>query len=431
MLNALQTKKFEALAAKPHLSAFLLAQNGTFGCRRGAGVGYFDPVANKTFVSWPGGGMDVFAASFDHGTKQWENAKRLRRNHMHGTWDYHNYPVMLKAPDGRCLLFYARHTKKLYQLSPQKAHTIAGRFGRRTICRDQCCYPYPVVAGTELYLFYSKNDDAAFPYRTLRYIKSDDSGQSWSAPKTVIDTEKADPLRFEEVYQGGASFAPAGAGYPARIQLAFTMWGGPKGHAQQGKGAYFAYLSLEDFHIYGADGTDCGETLHLEAMERHCLVEIAPATDAISHTCGGVLCGVLPDGSPLLCYSQRDGETPQGRIVAARLRDGVWMKETMDTGTYTLKDCKAADDGTVRVVYCKGRHCVVRRWNGTVWEMESATELPLPNGVDCVPWVNFIEHAQPEAQLLLSEIELQKSHKNYKGIWPVFCLGSSNHMKGK
>lgn len=151
---------------------------------------------------------------------------------MYGRWDYHNYANLVKTPDGEKTIFFARHTKEMFMLkSPNWEKVI--------ISKDFTCYPSPVVVGDDIYVFYSRHDNMAngnmvngikmYPYRSLRYIKSSDSGKTWSKAIKMMDSAKQSPREIDEVYLCGCNYYEKNSLHPNRIQLDWTMWGGVNG----------------------------------------------------------------------------------------------------------------------------------------------------------------------------------------------------------
>jgi hypothetical protein len=82
--------------------------------------------------------------------------------------------------------------------------SITGTWTARTISTDRNTYPEPVVTGNTIHLFYSHNTDLSHPYRTYKMIKSTDSGRTWSAPRTIIDSGRTAD-RYAEVYAFGVT----------------------------------------------------------------------------------------------------------------------------------------------------------------------------------------------------------------------------------
>lgn len=408
----------------PAIRYEVLSEHGTFGCRRSVGAGEYDPVSNRTMLCWHEGGMDIMTRQYDHTTHTWGAERLVCQNNMTGKWDYHNYPVMVTAPDGKALIFYCMHSNKMFQLTPDRAHSVDAEYTKKVICEDRTAYPHPVVYRDTVYVFYSRNQEISYPYRPLCYIKSTDCGETWSEPVMVIDSGKCDPYKFDEVYQCGGKFAPARGAYPDRILLGWTMWGGPKGHAAQASGAYFAYLSMEDGKMYSAAGRCLGNTVSYRDMAEHCTVERTMPSELVSHTVSAVLCESLPGGEPVIITGRKDPKTGAGAVCCSVYRGGEWQTETVDARTWTVKDAVYDyDKKELRVACVLSQKLVIHACRNGVWYTESVTDIPYAGGANSVPYINFIRGYRKEYQLLLSTIDNRRATEDYSGKWPVVLYG--------
>lgn len=156
------------------------AVNGTFGCRRSFGHGVYNAAANKTVICWNGEKMSIYVREFDHDTLTWSDPFKVHDPNYTGRWDYHNYPCITLAPDGRYLIFYFKHSSDAYMVKSPGPNTIAGTWSDQKLSEDKCAYPMPVVVDDTIYLFYSST--VAHWHRPYRMIKSVDSGETWSDP---------------------------------------------------------------------------------------------------------------------------------------------------------------------------------------------------------------------------------------------------------
>ncbi|KRF43684.1 BNR-4 repeat-containing protein [Paenibacillus sp. Soil787] len=409
------------------IKPYQIAVNGSFGCQRPIGAGYFDPNCNQTFVAWNGPEMDVYVRSFHHDDHVWGQSIKVIANGMTGTWDYHNYPGMVQAPDGRPLIFYARHSQELYQLAAPEPHSLSGEWTRKTISDDRNCYPAPVVVGDKIYVFYSCNDDNRYPYRTYRFIRSSDCGATWSEPVTIIDSGKNDSDKFDEVYAFGTVYEPGNGDHQGKVHLTWSMWGGPKGHAREGRGCFFASFDPSNDRMYSADGTDLGTCIDFDHMMGKCLIETAEPADDFSHT---ILCPVTAvdplTGAPVVAYGYRDHNRPKGVVHAARWSGGQWSIQTIDDTTCEFRDMELnPSDGRLRIALLSGNMLVVRQScdGGITWLHEGNTEIPFDNGAYYAPYTNFIKNHKPEVQLLLGQINWGEAFSDYSGKWSIYTVG--------
>ncbi|RAV03026.1 BNR-4 repeat-containing protein [Paenibacillus sp. YN15] len=406
---------------------YKIAQNGSFGCQRPVGAGYYDAEANKTFVVWNGPEMDIYVRAYCHSACCWERKIRVVSNSMTGRWDYHNYPAMIQSPDGRPRIYYAKHAHELYQLSAPHPHSLEGEWTRSTISQNRNCYPAPVTAGDDMLLFYSCNDDNRYPYRTYRFIRSGDNGTSWSEPVTIIDSGRSDPEKFDEVYMFGTEYEPANSEHQGRIHLAWSMWGGPQGHASQGKGCFYASLNLSEGHLYSADGADLGGCLQYDDMMTRGLIETAVPGEGWSHT---VMCPVAvydPIAKmPVVAYGYRDQAAPEGKVRAAVWSEGAWSVQTIDDTTFEFRDLEYdAASGTLRLIYLSGTRLVVCRRGEKEWIREETVEIPFENGAEYAPYVNFIHDHRPEVHAILGQINWEEAFTDYTGKWSILAVGAA------
>lgn len=409
---------------------YQIAINGSFGCQRPVGAGYYDSVIDQTLITWNGPEMDVYVRNFHHGNNEWGPSKRVVVNGMTGKWDYHNYPCMVKSSDGRPIIFYARHSRELYQLTAPEPHSISGEWTRKTISEDQNCYPAPVVVGDTIYVFYSCNDDNRYPYRTYRYIRSTDNGETWSAPITIIDSEKNDPDKFDEVYAFGSVYEPGQGDTPGRVHLTWSMWGGPKGHASQARGCFYAAFDPLTDRMYSADGEDLGACIHFEKMMEKCLIDIAEPTDDVGHT---IYCPVPASdpltGKPIIAYGYRDQDRQQGEVRVAKWSEGRWSIQIINETTYEFRDMELDPiDGKLRIAFWSQNSICIQQSldGGATWHLESHTEVPFDHGAYYAPYTNFIKNHKPEVQMLLGQINWKEAFTDYSGKWSVYTVGMNN-----
>jgi len=121
-------------------------------------------------------------------------------------------------PDGRLAVFRAEHTVAAHMYS---AHSISGTWSSRRISTDRNGYPEPIFLGRTIYPFHGQCTDISYPCRTYRLITSSDSGLTWSAPRTVIDSGRTSD-KYGEVYAFGVTQRVS------RVYLTWSAHGGPK-----------------------------------------------------------------------------------------------------------------------------------------------------------------------------------------------------------
>ncbi len=213
------------------------ATNASYHSTRAFGSGVYDAASNKTFVVWAGAGMDIWVRGYDHGSNAWGTPNKVEDNNCITLNCYHNYPIILLAPNGKLRVVRFSHNEGAYILKAPTAGTSAGTWTESQFLANSelVGYPTAVVAGSQIYVFYRHTVQDV--YRNLRFVKSGNSGDTWSTPKTVIDTGNAQSDGLNEVY-------PNDIGYESsadRIRLTWHLAGGAA-HNEKTKHVYFAYL---------------------------------------------------------------------------------------------------------------------------------------------------------------------------------------------
>ena len=322
------------------LVASRIADNATYGCRRSFGWGIYDATAQRTVVTWNGPGMSICVRAFDHATGSWGEPLIAQTLSFRGTWDYHNYPTLVLAPDGHFLVFYCEHGRAAHLLRSSRPHDIGGTWTRQRIGSDGNCYPHPVVMSDNVYFFYSKTmggNVMTSVHRSYRLIRSTDSGATWSAPVTVIDSDRRDPERYDEVYL----HSDARDHERGLIHLGWEMHGGPNGHnggvRNRSTAARIAHITVT------ADGGavfDCCEPAGaLRAQpELGGNNDGATATELRLSADEPLAPGAATSNSATNHRSDLDGAAPTGFQVVVRFADGSRLDGTM-------ADVGDADDG--------------------------------------------------------------------------------------
>ncbi|MDP0501860.1 MAG: BNR-4 repeat-containing protein [Verrucomicrobiota bacterium JB022] len=398
-----------------------IATNATYGCRRPHGYGLYDAAAGKTFVCWNGGGMSVFGRAFDHAAGEWSPVKEIRHLEYFSRPDYHNYPNMAQAPDGRLMIAWADHGDSLFLARANQPHDLMGEWETREIAVGKNAYPMLISTEDAVYVFYSVNMDIRWPYRPFGYIKSVDHGATWSEHRPAFDSQKKDPGKYDEVYANNFEVEAATPEHPLRIQFAWTMHGGPTGHNRGSRNAYFAYFMPETETWMAADGTELGDLIDLDEMLAHCIVvESGPAPDDL--LIRGLVSTHLDTGEPVVAYSR------DRTVHWAVHRDGEWQHREIAPGFPT--DLRRKEDGTLRMA----SHVDVTTSQLQVWELDEAarewrlvleSEIPFGNGSDRAWQTAFIDQGRPEFEMLIQQKNREEDRSDYSGKWPVFAVDLS------
>lgn len=237
--------------------------------------GVYDPVVNKTFVTWMGADSDIFVAAFDHTTRTFSEAKVVGTS----SFDKHHYPQMIQAADGRLIIWHGAHNTDLKQSKAPTPHSIAGTWTDRFIDQaSKASYPYPIkLDNGTIYVFFRRTDRTV--NRPAAFIKSTNHGETWTELKKIIKHERNDGLN--EIYMGKVVYEPTHDGIDERIHFVWTIAGGPEAtdHNNYRRNAYHAYLKPSNDHLYSADGIDLGALIDEFESEDHCVVYDTGAPD--------------------------------------------------------------------------------------------------------------------------------------------------------
>lgn len=403
-------------------SAGVIESNASYHARRTFGTGLYDPVSNKTYVTYSGPVMDVYVKAFDHGANAWEPAVRIKVWNDSISSAYHDYTTMVKLPDGKLGIFIFNHANSAYLLKAPYANSISGTWTTTTVSNDRNAYPMPVVSGDDVYLFYSRNDDSSYPYRTYRMIKSGDSGQTWSAPATIIDTGKTAD-KFNEVYAFGV-YEKWG-----RIYITWTMAGGPGGHNAEARNLYLAYLDTSDSTMRNAAGLNLKNTVNFGADLDSCLVaESLPSSASTDYFAKHPIQNSQPsvddDGTIYVGYG--DEAVNGSGIKLARFANGAWTISTVDSATSRFMDMVKTGPHKFEMLYTSRDFSSIlgkQTDNGGVsWYAKYAYVTPFGgSNADRVFYINFIE-GRSTISAVGATINYAQRQLDYTGKWTVFAL---------
>ncbi|MDR1009619.1 MAG: BNR-4 repeat-containing protein, partial [Opitutaceae bacterium] len=404
-----------------------IATNQSSSCRRAFGAGLYDEVSNQTYICWNGPGMSVFVRAYDHATETWGAAQEICHLTYTNQYDYHDYPVLTLAPDGKLLIYFCQHANKLYQLKAPDPHSIAGAWTKTEIGDDLNAYPMPVVAGADIFLFYSKNNDSSWPHRQYRYIKSSDSGATWTAPATIIDTEKTDPQKFDEVYGWGFYYNEG----TKRIGLTWTMAGGASHNAAH-KGLYFAWFDTTNNNITTVAGASLGgSVVHSELAG--CLVNgaIGDHTDPVK---GHHYPFTSPQpafdhisGQPVIAYGYYDPNTGRQSIRCSRWTGAAWVDSIIQQNVKSFSDIRQNGIGELVALYHYSGNILMKssQDGGVTWEQVSAGAVPFSDGCDKVAELNFLDNIKAPLTAFLGlgfDDTTKPGGYNYDGVFPVYII---------
>ncbi len=421
-LPAAATAKPEAQApAQTTDAAFTkIASSATYGCRRPHGYGVYDPEVDMTFVCWNGPGMSVLGSYYDHVTGEWAPERELCHQEFYSTYDYHNYPNMVQAPDGRLLITWTDHSTDLKLVRSPDPHDMEGEWEYQVIEEENNCYPMIIRVGERVYIFYSQTKDIHWPYRPFGYVYSDDSGKTWSEHIPAIDSQQADPARIDEIYAFHYSVQPADGENPDRVHFVWVMRGGPNGHNQGSRNAYFATFLPDTGTWQSADGTDLGEEIDLDEMLASCVV-LDTGSMPDERLINRMLCSYYEDGNPFVIYNKRN------ECWQATWEDGGWQHQRLED--IYAKDLERMPDGSHRILLAPGSQSSMeireQQHKGGEWVKTFERAVPYADGADRTWSMAFIDDSRPEVDILMSQLKLGQEKKDYSGRWPVWTVDTS------
>jgi hypothetical protein len=403
-----------------------LASNYSSTCRRSFGAGLYDVAAEKTFVCWNGPGMSICVRAYDHAKRSWSGEVMACKLDYAKRYVYHNYPVMRLAPDGRLVVYFCNHSGQLFQVKAPHAHSIDGDWTKTEISVDQNAYPMPVVAGKNIYVFYSKNDEITWPYRTYRYVKSADGGVTWTEPATVIDSEKKEPSKFDEVYASGICYNPESG----RIGITWSMGGG-KAHYSASRDLYFAWFNTRTDRMENAAGRDLGKTILFGKLDACCVIKSPGDPDApdrrmrypitrpqpsfISKTGVPVIAfGIYKPGTgDLTCFMRWEGST--------------WKFKSMLPKAKTFFDFEKTGPEEFRILCRDGSMFMIYRSAnaGLSWSECSSAKINFTGKSNRTPEITFIDDSHPPVIGFLGTTfsdPAKEGGYNYDGIFHNYII---------
>ena len=393
-------------------STEIVAGNASYQSRRTSGAAVYDSVSKNTYVAWSGEGMDVYIRSYSHVTSTWATIKKVAEWNDSSTYAYHDYTVLELLPNGKLAIFVADHTTSLVQYTSPTANSASGTWTKTTISTDKVTYPEPVVVGSNIHLFYSRNDDLTWPYRSYKAMTSTDSGQTWGASRTVIDTGRSAD-KFSEVY------AFSGSPIGGKACVTWTLAGGT-GHNAQAKNLYAACLDPSTNTMHGLGGQNLGTTIDLAEHETAKVLTAATSTAAARPIDLSSLTWDPNTNQYLLGV----GYTLDGikRVDVGRVgTTGVsWTRVV--TGTTQLRDVVWNGQGAeVLVVSSDSTRIGTYQVAGTT--VSALTDQAIPygtSGANSVWTANFVENRQ-SVSFVGYTMESSTRTTNYTGAWPVFA----------
>jgi len=371
--------------------------------RRIMSAGYYDASVDQTFISFTGADTVPHVAAYDHAGGFWSNPVAVP---MHtSTDDNHDYSHIFKLGDGRVGLTTSDHNNALYFAKSENPGSIGGTWDVQEVGSGlDATYPMPMVSRNDgsVSILYRETKSPT-DYRPINIVRSEDNGQTWSAPAPAIDYNNSRADYMNEIYLGAMSYqadhpsATLGEGYHGTWTLAGG--GGPDyGHKHDRfhKNMYYAFFSLTDQQWYAADGTNLGTNITDNDAETYAKVFDSGALEGnrdlgqqpdVGYTSKAVLDA---DGNPLVAF--QNGKT--NSIDIGRWDGSQWNVSTPTTfeNTRALKDLINVD-GKVWLMEDEGNGArVVELQDDGSWQDVAQFTAPT-NAND----IYFIEDGQADA----------------------------------
>lgn len=411
-------------------STTTITDSGVYDVHRVFGSGLYDSTAGQTFVTFAGPEMDVYVRAYTHSTGTWGSNIRIRNNSYTTASAYHNYPVMVRAPNGRIVVFYFNHNSNLYQLTSPNPNSIAGTWSFKEIGPVDATpgYPTPIVAGSNMYLFYRQTIGNI--YRPLYYIKSADSGATWSAPRVAIDTQDLQSDNLDEVY-------PDDIGYDnGLVRITWHLAGGP-GHNVQTKNVYFTYFNPSNDTFVSVNNTPLGSSIDasdfaLQTSNRILVREALPSTGIAQPIPGRLPSRPIRNQSnrPLVGYNFVDASGLAGYTAA--WNGTSWVNRRLQENGVpipgTLGDFQPTTGDAIRVLLIDQTNYVLRlkqtvdggaTWT-SVWTLPVAANMI--NGADRIGYTNALASAEQPVDFLVATFNFAQRQQDYTGTWRIFTV---------
>jgi hypothetical protein len=386
-------------SAETFSDTLLSAGAGAKTDRRPVPVGFYSATANKTFVSWMGGGTanTAIVKEYNHATGTWTPDKVVGHS---STLDSHNYCSLIEGADNRLYVFHGCHNSPMKMTKSPNPLSIGGTWTDTTISAAAgASYPAPVItSGGTIYVGYrwTRMTSGFSDDRPYCFIKSSDNGATWTRLVVIDPYPRSDNLT--EIYNGKVIYEPAHGTQKAKIHLAWTITGGGPGvhaHATYGRNVYYAHLDPANDHMFSVDGTDLGPTISNAEAEAHCKV-----LDTGCSNCGldaslQVSAHYLDSGRPIVFYDH----------LGSGLTSSVW------SGSSWVKRTITAQEGEPREIFKFGPQsfkafrsqdntCQYYRSTdgGLSWSPEGSVVAPHP-----VSRCYVIDHHHPDVKLFLED----------------------------
>jgi len=388
-------------------------------------------LGGKAHVVYSQAGMDVYVRSFDSGT--WGAPKRIRDNNYFSTNDYHNYPTMIRAPNGKLIVFYFQHDSRAFQLTSPNVDSTSGTWAHKEILpvAEKPGYPTAVTAGNTIYLFYRHKVQEV--YRTIKMVKSTDNGATWSSPKTVIDTGNVQAGNFDEIYLNDIAYEQARFGHPERLRMTFHLAGGSY-HNQMAKNVHMVYMHTSDDKWRTVAGNTLGFVIDQgdfnNAASKKLLVREVLPTSAVPFPVSQRMAAHHQkddNDRPLVAYLHRSGSS----IVnsSSRWNGSNWVHSsiTNDAG-WIVNDTQFVSTSKVGVLLSNNATGNFRFYDtsdgGDTWTLKWQRDFSSQFAGGADRFSNGVALGSKSSQIdfLVQSFHHATRRSNYNGDWRTFAI---------
>ncbi|CAB9519933.1 Glycosyl transferase family 2 [Seminavis robusta] len=424
------------LVIKPRWTMTLIATNKALSSDRATGAAFHDPASGKTFVAYAGPNMDPTVKEFDHvSTALASNSIAVGSSKP--TSDYHDYPMMNIDNDGKLMVVFTDSPETLHMSKASEPHTTNTTWTETQINSDSPTYPCIIKASNgNMYIFYRRTvKDMSFysfltfvqrDYRPLVYIKSTDNGETWSKPRSAVDTGglqvNGDLMNLNEIYADCPRYEPAQAGLPERFAMGWTLaGGGPTKHEHNfyHKNAYFAYFYPATDDFVSASGANLGSAIEYDDLELCLVLDSGPLDMTDPKAVDYYFAPSFVDDNhfPIVTYN-----------FNRTLKSATWTGEEWshsviaEDAALSGFDIQKTGPDQFRIFLPEGSIKIYESSNaGASWSLEDNIK-PNEDGAS-VNKVIMIGNTQPESDMQFLAYENNWDEQNYNGTYRIWSVG--------
>ena len=395
---------------------------------RATGVGIYDPVVDKTFVTHAGPNMNPVVMAYDHKTKTISNGEKGSIvGESHETlFDYHDYPKMIIDDEGHLLVTWTNHPAgQLHVSRSPQPHSAEGQWSQQLLDTGRPTYPCMIKDSTgTIYIWYRVT--ITTDYRPYEYVKSTDNGATWSKPHRAIDSGglagNKDPQNVNEIYADCPRLFPAeDGGLPERFAMGWTKSGGGPGielHNNYHKDAHFVYFYPFMDSFVTAAGKDLGATIDYDEMKFCVAFNSGKLDENNKHAIDYYFAPSYINGTHFFMVFNYN------RTLQSAMWDGSqWVHSTVsDRSAKALFDLEKTGAESFRLFHAGGDDVNVFTTSdgGKTWVKGEEEIKP---GIGSFNKVVLVENSHPDMRLIAMETDF--SERDYTGKYRVYGIAEN------